>query len=393
MDDVQRVTTAPASPPVRQPIDYDGRAGELYAIFVHNILLSVITLGIYRFWGRTRFRRYLWSHTAFQGDRFEYTGTGGELFRGFVIAFVIFMLAVSGLVALQFTVAQSHPFLAAVLLFGFYAVLGFLLFVARYTALRYRLTRTRWRAIRFGLAGSAFNFALLNIAMLMLNGATLLLFSPVATLRLWEYRLDNAWFGTARVAFAATARPLYGRFVAWWFGKIFLFGLGIAALLVSAYVAYAVSPTLQGSAGDFDPDTFVASLEALLQTPGLWRELIPAGLVLAAAFLLLLAANWWLDCFYGALLIRHIAGGVQLAGLRTGATLATGSFFGLAIGNLLLLLTLGLAYPLVLHRVWRFAAANVVATGTLDGAGIAQNEQFVPRRGEGFLNVLDPGGV
>ena len=57
---------------------YDGRLGELYWIFIKNILLMIPTLTIWRFWGKTRMRRYLWSHTSLAGDRFEYTGTGGE---------------------------------------------------------------------------------------------------------------------------------------------------------------------------------------------------------------------------------------------------------------------------------------------------------------------------
>ena len=76
-----------------QRLVYDGRLGELYKIFIVNVLLGLVTLGIYRFWGKTRMRRYLWSHLGYDGDRFEYTGTGGELFRGFlVVAAVLFVV-------------------------------------------------------------------------------------------------------------------------------------------------------------------------------------------------------------------------------------------------------------------------------------------------------------
>jgi len=58
----------------------DGRFGELFVLFIINILLGVITLGIYRFWGKTRIRKYIWSRSSFRGEHFEYSGTGGELF-------------------------------------------------------------------------------------------------------------------------------------------------------------------------------------------------------------------------------------------------------------------------------------------------------------------------
>src|SRR3546814_8259549 len=69
-----------------------GRIVELYKIFVVNFLLGLITLGIYRFWGKTRMRLDLWWHLGYDGDRFEYTGTGGELFKGFLIVAVILIL-------------------------------------------------------------------------------------------------------------------------------------------------------------------------------------------------------------------------------------------------------------------------------------------------------------
>jgi uncharacterized membrane protein YjgN (DUF898 family) len=52
-------------------------------------LLTVLTLGIYRFWARTRLRRYIWSAIDAGGDSFEYTGTGLEKFLGFLIALVV----------------------------------------------------------------------------------------------------------------------------------------------------------------------------------------------------------------------------------------------------------------------------------------------------------------
>ena len=63
-------------------VEVDGGIGEFTGIFVVNLLLTIITIGIYRFWAITRWRRYFWSHMAFQEERFEYTGRGGKLFLG-----------------------------------------------------------------------------------------------------------------------------------------------------------------------------------------------------------------------------------------------------------------------------------------------------------------------
>jgi len=47
-----------------QALHYDGRIGPLYRIFVVNLLLTIVTVGIYRFWAITRWRRYFWSHMS-----------------------------------------------------------------------------------------------------------------------------------------------------------------------------------------------------------------------------------------------------------------------------------------------------------------------------------------
>ena len=74
-------------------LEYDGTIGGLYWIFIKNLLLNIVTLSIYRFWGKTNLRRYAWSHTSLQGQRFEYTGRGGELFVGFLIVVVFYAVA------------------------------------------------------------------------------------------------------------------------------------------------------------------------------------------------------------------------------------------------------------------------------------------------------------
>ena len=57
---------------------YDGRLGELYAIYLRHLVMMLLTLGWSRFWGRTRIRRYVWNHLSVLGDRFEYRGRGGS---------------------------------------------------------------------------------------------------------------------------------------------------------------------------------------------------------------------------------------------------------------------------------------------------------------------------
>lgn len=67
------------------PLRYDGKISELYKIYALSISLSILTLGIYHFWGKTRKRRYITSSFILENDRFEYTGYAKELLIGLMI--------------------------------------------------------------------------------------------------------------------------------------------------------------------------------------------------------------------------------------------------------------------------------------------------------------------
>ena len=87
-------------------IRFTGTWRDYLPIAVTNALLIICTLGIYRFWAAARQRRYLWSRTMFIDDALEWTGTGKEMFFGFLIVmcvlapfFLFFQFVLPALVA------------------------------------------------------------------------------------------------------------------------------------------------------------------------------------------------------------------------------------------------------------------------------------------------------
>jgi len=52
------------------PLSFQGNGGTLFGIQIVNLLLIIITLGIYYFWAKARVRIYIWSQADFNGDRF-----------------------------------------------------------------------------------------------------------------------------------------------------------------------------------------------------------------------------------------------------------------------------------------------------------------------------------
>ena len=136
-----------------------GRRWPLFKLALWTGLLTVLTLGLYRFWARTRFRCWYWSAIRPGGIPLEYTGTPYEKLLGFLIAVVIlaFYLGIVNLILmfLSFSLLAAPGAAYALTLLGVAPIW----FFATYRAQRYLLARTRWMSIRFGLAPGAWGYA------------------------------------------------------------------------------------------------------------------------------------------------------------------------------------------------------------------------------------------
>jgi hypothetical protein len=214
---------------------------EVFWLALKTGLLTVVTLGIYRFWAKTRMRQLFWAGTELDGDRFEYTGTGLEKFKGFLIA-VVFLAVYLGLLQMLLLFLglnvlrepQSDMEMAAQV-GGFYliffALLPFILF-ATYRAQRYRMSRTRWRGIRFGMDSAAWGYVWRALGHGLLTLLTLGLLLPRMTFFLEKYRTDRTWFGTARFEQRGRWQDLYLAMKHLLIGlAILIVGVGVGAMV------------------------------------------------------------------------------------------------------------------------------------------------------------------
>jgi uncharacterized membrane protein YjgN (DUF898 family) len=178
----------PADPPAWRA-EFHGHGAALFTIFVTNLVLILVTLGVYVFWAKVRVRRYLYSRTEFAGDRLAFHGRGAELLLGMVKAVVIFGITVA--------CSSLGSLLAAV----FVAV-------AKVGARRYRLTRTSWRGIRFAFHGSVPAFVRLVLGGWGMTLVTLGIYYPVYVTRSHGFMMRHSAFGTARFDFDGDGTPL-----------------------------------------------------------------------------------------------------------------------------------------------------------------------------------------
>lgn len=213
--------------------------------------LTLITLGFYRFWTKTRLRRYYWSAVRIGGVPLEYIGDPLEKLLGFLIAVVVlaFYLGVVNLILMFASFSLFHDdraaYVAAAVLFVP------LIFFAQYRARRYVLSRTRWRGIRFGVESGAWGYALRASLWWLATVLSLGLAWPLKDFMLEKYRTDRTHFGTAPLAQGGRAGMLYGAFGWFMLGGI-LIALGLLPLVLRGLAAISLDRRTYASASNAD---------------------------------------------------------------------------------------------------------------------------------------------
>jgi uncharacterized membrane protein YjgN (DUF898 family) len=135
---------AVASPPTvtAYPITFTGTGSEYFRIWIVNLLLTIVTLGIYHPWAKVRKLRYFYGNTQLAGHTFDFHGSAKGMLRGY------------GLIAVLFGVYSVASKVSPVI-----ALVTMALIAAIYPALvwagqRFRLSQTSWRGLRFAFTGS-----------------------------------------------------------------------------------------------------------------------------------------------------------------------------------------------------------------------------------------------
>ena len=154
LDKTEEAEVAKTQEQINHSLEFHGRGFELFKIFISNLFLSVLTLGIYRAWAKAKVLRYMYSSTRLMGKQFQFHGLGKEIFIGYIKAiFVIgaiysFITYLETIPALQSIQGQLIKNLILYTLLFPLIILGIL------GSKRYRLSRTSWRGIHFGLDGT-----------------------------------------------------------------------------------------------------------------------------------------------------------------------------------------------------------------------------------------------
>ncbi len=185
-------------------LSFFGDGAAFLGIIALNLILTIITLGFYYPWAKVAYRKYLWNETEFKGSRFVFNGNGKEIFRGFVIAYVIL---VGFWISITFA-AQSTYGLWFIGLF--YILLLILLPFAIFGAWKYRVSRTSWRGIHFSFDGEFKEFLGLFLGQLLLTIVTFGIYGAWMRVKIQQYLFSHTKIGDLRFNFRGDGGELFG---------------------------------------------------------------------------------------------------------------------------------------------------------------------------------------
>jgi uncharacterized membrane protein YjgN (DUF898 family) len=347
---------------------FRGTWQEYLPIALTNFLLTVVTLGIYRFWAKARERRYLWSRTHFIDDSFEWTGTGKEMFIGFLMVMAVLLPALMIInLGVQALVLRGEAFLAGALVFIIYGGIFYLYHVARFRALRYKLSRTWWHGIRGGSDDGGWVYGWSGVWKTVVGTIVLGLLVPWSMTQLWNERWNKMSFGPHPIEARADSSGLMGRWL-----LIYL----VPVIGFFAMAGVGVTGALLGSAAG-DEGAMATGMAAM----------VLGGLIFYLVFLLVSLS------FY-ALFYRHIAEATSVAGIQFEFTARTSDWLKLILGNIgLVIVTLGVGLLVLPFRNWRFIVRHMEAHGTVHLDALTQSATRAPTDAEGIADAFDFGAV
>jgi len=235
------------------PFEFKGNAKEYFKIWIVNVALSILTLGIYSAWAKVRTNRYIYGNTYLNNSNFEYNADPKRILLGRVIVVIFYGLF------LLFAKYLGMLNIAAAIAGVFILVLPWLI----RQGISFKLKSASYRNIPFKFHAKARSFYALAIAGLFLIAALpvaialsakfyphiapivgmvgylvlMFVIFPILYRKFKYLVIDNSSYGNARFKFGATNKDAIKLFFAISVA-MFIIGIVISAIMAGAnYVA------------------------------------------------------------------------------------------------------------------------------------------------------------
>ncbi|MGH8671676.1 MAG: YjgN family protein [Burkholderiales bacterium] len=326
------------------PFRFTGNAGEYFRIWIVNLALTVLTLGIYSAWAKVRRKRYFYGNTLLDGAPFEYLANPIAILKGRAIAF--------GVIAIYIVTIRFYPPTKPLFGLAFAILLPFL--VVR--ALKFNARNSAYRAIRFDFTGTTGEAARIFIAVAFLIPFTLGLAYPYFAYRRKPLAVATSAYGMTPFTIEATASGFF---------TIYL--IALLAVMASIFLYFLSASAVSG---------FGMALHTAY---------IYSSVVLVAA---LLAVYYYVE---GA--VSNLSWNTTvLVNNRFRSTLIQRELIGIALSNIVAItLSLGLAIPWATVRTVRYRVEHLsmIAAEDLNRFVARIQQEQSAAAGEELSDLLD----
>lgn len=316
---------------------FTGNAKEYFKIWIVNICLTIITVGIYSAWAKVRNTQYFYGNARVNNAAFQYLASPIVILKGRLIAFAVF--------ALYILLASFYPIFEAVFILLLAGLMPFV--VVR--SMRFRMRNTAYRNIRFNFTGSYGEAAVIFLILPIIVPLTLGLMYPYWQFRAKQFIVDNTAYGTTNFKLECSSGPFF---------KLYLMVFGV---LVFTFIA-----------------VFIISSAA----PNVGTLLTPVMMFLVYSYSF---------AFITASVTNLIFNHTQLAHHSFNSSLNPNTLFKIYLVNgLAIACSLGLLIPWAQVRLahYRAECTQFNAVGDMDNF-IASEQQQVNAMGEEFGEVFD----
>lgn len=179
------------------PFEFTGNAKEYFGIWIVNILLTIITFGIYSAWAKVRTKRYFYGNTVVNNDRFDYLADPVAILKGWLIAILFYIF---------YSVATAL-FPPSIFVFMIIFLIGLPWLVIR--SLAFRARNTAYKNIRFNFNQKYSEAIKIFVGYSLLIPLTLGLLYPFVVYKQKQFLVDNSSFGRSSFSYSAKIKDFY----------------------------------------------------------------------------------------------------------------------------------------------------------------------------------------
>lgn len=214
--------------------EFRGSAGEYFGIWIVNILLTIITVGIYSAWAKVRRNRYFYGNSFIDGHSFDYHAKGLQIFIGRAIVF--------GYIIGYNILLTFSPIAGGILALLMFVLLPWIVM----RSLRFNARVTSYRNIRFDFVGKTWGAFVAIIFGGLIAFFSLGILAPFASRWLYRYIFNNLRYGDR----AFETDPKIGALYRVWLPAFLLMLVGAA--IAAAIAIFGCYGAVEGAADDFN---------------------------------------------------------------------------------------------------------------------------------------------